>query len=91
MRNRPVADIIATAKPAPANASALCSALGKSLNERCMCTLPSLILSKIVGLADRFGSISAGRAADLVIADDDLNIRAVMVAGKWFTRLTAHT
>ena len=36
IKNRPVAEIIATLKPAPAYASALRIACAKSLNERCM-------------------------------------------------------
>jgi N-acetylglucosamine-6-phosphate deacetylase len=32
---------------------------------------------------DRFGCIATGRAADLVVAGDDLAVQAVMVAGRW--------
>ncbi|WP_106237508.1 N-acetylglucosamine-6-phosphate deacetylase [Allonocardiopsis opalescens] len=36
-----------------------------------------------VGLADRAGSLEAGRPADLVVLDDDLALRAVMRRGSW--------
>jgi N-acetylglucosamine-6-phosphate deacetylase len=43
----------------------------------------SLVPARLLGVDDRFGSIAPGRAADLVVADDDLAVQAVMVAGRW--------
>ncbi len=39
--------------------------------------------ARLLGLADRCGSIAAGLAADLVLLDDDLRVRRVMIAGEW--------
>ncbi len=47
----------------------------------------SLVPATVLGVADRFGSIQVGRAADLVVVDPHLNVRAVMVAGGWVRSL----
>ncbi|MET3804840.1 N-acetylglucosamine-6-phosphate deacetylase [Nakamurella sp. UYEF19] len=47
----------------------------------------SLVPATLLGVADRFGSIRAGRAADLVVTDADLGVRGVMVDGNWFRPL----
>lgn len=39
--------------------------------------------ARVLGIADRCGSLTAGLAADLVLLDDDLQVRRVMVAGNW--------
>jgi len=47
--------------------------------------------ARVLGLQDRVGAISAGRAADFVVLDDDLQVRAVMAAGAWCGRdLSGH-
>ncbi len=46
----------------------------------------SLVPATLLGVADRFGSIQPGRAADLVIADAELTVHAVMISGKWLRR-----
>lgn len=43
----------------------------------------SLTPARLLGVADRYGSIADGRAADLVFTDADLNLRAVMAGGAW--------
>jgi N-acetylglucosamine-6-phosphate deacetylase len=43
----------------------------------------SLVPATLLGVQEEFGSIAPGRAADLVVTDADLNIRAVMVSGEW--------
>jgi N-acetylglucosamine-6-phosphate deacetylase len=43
----------------------------------------SLVPARLLGVDDRFGCIADGRAADLVVAGDDLAVQAVMVAGRW--------
>lgn len=43
----------------------------------------SLVPARYLGVDDRFGSIRPGRAADLVITDDDLAVRAVLLDGQW--------
>jgi N-acetylglucosamine-6-phosphate deacetylase len=43
----------------------------------------SLVPATVLGVAEKFGSIQVGRAADLVIIDTDLTVQAVMVAGRW--------
>ena len=43
----------------------------------------SLVPATLLGVADRFGSISAGKVADLVFMNTDFDVRAVMVAGQW--------
>ena len=43
----------------------------------------SLVPATLLAVAERYGSIRPGRAADLVIADDDLIVRAVMIDGRW--------
>jgi N-acetylglucosamine-6-phosphate deacetylase len=39
--------------------------------------------ARVLGLSDRCGAIRPGLAADLVLLDDDLQVRRVMVAGRW--------
>jgi N-acetylglucosamine-6-phosphate deacetylase len=39
--------------------------------------------ARVLGLHDVCGAIAEGLAADLVVLDDDLRVRRVMVAGKW--------
>jgi N-acetylglucosamine-6-phosphate deacetylase len=39
--------------------------------------------ARVLGLADRTGSITAGLRADLVVLDDELDVVAVMAAGQW--------
>lgn len=39
--------------------------------------------ARVLGLADRCGAIAAGLDADLVLLDDDLRVRRVMVGGHW--------
>lgn len=43
----------------------------------------SLVPARYLGVDHRYGSIRPGRAADLVFADADLGLRAVMVDGSW--------
>ena len=43
----------------------------------------STIPARVLGLADRTGSLRPGLAADLVVCDDDFRARAVMRCGKW--------
>lgn len=43
--------------------------------------MASLTPARLVGISDRKGSISAGKDADLVVLDQQLQIRAVMVRG----------
>jgi N-acetylglucosamine-6-phosphate deacetylase len=39
--------------------------------------------ARVLGVSDRTGSIAAGLDADLVVLDDDLAVRRVMVRGDW--------
>jgi N-acetylglucosamine-6-phosphate deacetylase len=39
--------------------------------------------ARVLGVDDRFGSIAPGRAADLVVLDDDLHVQRVMTGGRW--------
>ncbi|GAA1038033.1 N-acetylglucosamine-6-phosphate deacetylase [Virgisporangium ochraceum] len=39
--------------------------------------------ARVLGIADRCGSIAVGFDADLVLVDDDLEVRRVMSAGGW--------
>jgi N-acetylglucosamine-6-phosphate deacetylase len=39
--------------------------------------------AELLGVADRKGSIAAGRDADLVVLDDDLTLAGVLVRGRW--------
>lgn len=43
----------------------------------------SLTPARLLGVADRFGAIADGRAADLVFTDDDFAVRAVLAGGAW--------
>jgi N-acetylglucosamine-6-phosphate deacetylase len=42
-----------------------------------------------IGIGGRTGSIEPGKAADLVVLDDDLEVVAVMAAGRWVPRQAA--
>jgi N-acetylglucosamine-6-phosphate deacetylase len=39
--------------------------------------------ARVIGIAERTGSIEPGKAADLVVLDDDLEVVAVLAAGRW--------
>jgi N-acetylglucosamine-6-phosphate deacetylase len=43
--------------------------------------MASLTPACILGVADRYGSLEVGKAADLVVLDQDLNVRQVYVGG----------
>jgi N-acetylglucosamine-6-phosphate deacetylase len=43
----------------------------------------SLVPARYLRVDDRYGSIQPGRAADLVITDADLGVRAVLMDGRW--------
>ena len=42
----------------------------------------SLVPARLLGLADRTGSIAIGKSADLVVLDDDLSVAAVIARGQ---------
>jgi N-acetylglucosamine-6-phosphate deacetylase len=42
--------------------------------------------ARAIGAGERTGSIEQGKAADLVVLDDDLEVVAVMAAGRWVHR-----
>ena len=54
--------------------------LGISLAE--ISVMASLNPAKVLGLEDSMGSIEAGKQADLILCDDDLNIHAVFIDGQ---------
>jgi len=43
----------------------------------------SLVPATLLGVADRFGSLVPGHAADLVVLGPDLDLRAVLADGRW--------
>ncbi len=43
----------------------------------------SLVPATLLGVADRHGSVAPGQAADFVVLGTDLDLRAVMVDGRW--------
>ncbi|NBE96174.1 N-acetylglucosamine-6-phosphate deacetylase [Nonomuraea sp. KC401] len=45
----------------------------------------SLTPARVLGLADRIGSIAVGKAADLVVLSDELEVTGVMKDGVWVT------
>ncbi|GGS81056.1 N-acetylglucosamine-6-phosphate deacetylase [Planobispora rosea] len=57
--------------------------LGLSLPEAAEVT--SRTPARVLGLADRLGSVSAGRQADLVVLTDGLEVAGVMRHGTWIT------
>jgi N-acetylglucosamine-6-phosphate deacetylase len=42
--------------------------------------------ARAIGIGERTGSIEPGKAANLVVLDDDLEVVAVMAAGRWVPR-----
>ncbi len=44
--------------------------------------MASLTPARILGVADRYGSLEVGKAADLVVLDAELNVKRVYVGGK---------
>ncbi|GGL05874.1 N-acetylglucosamine-6-phosphate deacetylase [Planomonospora parontospora] len=57
--------------------------LGLSLPEAAQVT--SLTPARVLGLDDRLGSVTAGKQADLVVLDGDLEVAGVMKHGSWIT------
>src|SRR6266702_4420253 len=51
-------------------------------------TAASSTPARVIGIGERAGSIEPGKAADLVVLDDDLEVTAVMAAGRWVRRQT---
>ncbi|WP_433251658.1 N-acetylglucosamine-6-phosphate deacetylase [Streptosporangium sp. CA-135522] len=47
--------------------------------------IASLTPARVLGLADRLGSVSVGKQADLVVLTDDLEVAGVMKHGSWIT------
>ena len=41
--------------------------------------------ARVLGIADRVGSLEAGRDADLLVLSEDLAVDAVMSGGRWIT------
>jgi N-acetylglucosamine-6-phosphate deacetylase len=41
--------------------------------------------ARVLGIDNRAGSLAAGQEADLVVLSDDLEVEAVMAAGRWIT------
>ncbi|MFD0650951.1 amidohydrolase family protein [Streptomyces malaysiensis subsp. malaysiensis] len=39
--------------------------------------------ARLLGIADRVGSVEVGKDADLVVLDDDFRLRGVMRRGAW--------
>ncbi|GAA3407890.1 N-acetylglucosamine-6-phosphate deacetylase [Streptosporangium vulgare] len=57
--------------------------VGLSLSEAS--EIASLTPARVLGLADRLGSVSVGKRADLVVLTDDLEVSGVMRGGTWIT------
>jgi N-acetylglucosamine-6-phosphate deacetylase len=47
--------------------------------------------ARVLGLGERTGAVQAGKAADLVVLDDDLAVRAVMAGGEWIGAAPSRT
>jgi len=45
--------------------------------------MASLNPARLLGVADRKGSLEAGKDADLIIIDEDINVEGVMIKGNW--------
>lgn len=45
--------------------------------------MASLVPARIVGVDDKFGSLEAGKQADIVLLDENLTVQKTMVEGKW--------
>ena len=45
--------------------------------------MASLNPARLLGVADRKGSLEAGKDADLIIIDEDVNVEGVMIKGNW--------
>ena len=39
--------------------------------------------ARSIGILDKCGSIDYGKKADLLLIDEDLNLKAVLLRGKW--------
>lgn len=58
--------------------------MGISLEE--VSLMASLNPARALGVEDKVGSIEEGKAADLIVCDKELNIRAVLIDGKFVKR-----
>ena len=45
--------------------------------------MASLNPAKLLGVADRKGSLEVGKDADLIVIDEEINVFAAMCKGKW--------
>jgi len=45
--------------------------------------MASLVPARILGVDDKLGSLEAGKQADIVLLDEELNVQKTMVAGEW--------
>jgi N-acetylglucosamine-6-phosphate deacetylase len=64
---------------------AMSRASGAPLHE--VVRMLTLTPARIAGLADRFGSLEEGKAADLVLLDRALQVRGVVVGGEWVVKV----
>ena len=44
--------------------------------------LASLNPARLLGIDDRYGSLEPGKAADLILIDDMVNVKSVIIGGK---------
>ena len=48
--------------------------------------MASLNPAKLLGVADRKGSLEVGKDADLIVIDENINVEAVMIKGEWILK-----
>jgi len=61
---------------------------GCSIND--VFTMASRNPAAIIGMSDEIGTIEAGKKANLVIVDSDLNVKKVMLNGQFTEELLCH-
>jgi N-acetylglucosamine-6-phosphate deacetylase len=73
--------LVGSVSPLNRNVRNMVTRVGRSLPEAI--EMASLNPARLVGFADRKGSLQVGKDADLIVIDDHINVYATMVGGDW--------
>jgi N-acetylglucosamine-6-phosphate deacetylase len=78
--------LVGSVSPLNRNVSNTITRVGRSLPEAFK--MAALNPARLLGLENQKGSLEPGKDADLIVVDDQINVHATMIRGKWLPDLT---